>query len=135
MPALAFARLTREPGARVEPSLCETLRLARALGDRSSMAWALEGLACVAARDRDWHRAGVLLGAAAALRQASGVPTAPVAVARIQEAAAATRAALSTGAEAAWVEGRRLAAGELEAFACPAEPLPSTAPPSPAAGG
>jgi hypothetical protein len=126
--ALAFARLSREPSARVAPLLCESLRLSRALGDRPSMAWGLEGLSCVAGRARDWQRSGVLLGAAAALREASGVPAAPIALAMIREAADATRAALGAAAASAWDDGRELAAGDVRAFACPGDARTPSAP-------
>ena len=55
-------------------SFQEALRISRRNGDRNGMAYASLGLACLAADDGDWHRAGVLHGAAQAFLGPTGQP-------------------------------------------------------------
>jgi predicted ATPase/class 3 adenylate cyclase len=55
-------------------SFQEALRISRRTGDRSGMAYASLGLACLAADAGDWHRAGVLHGAAQAFLGPTGQP-------------------------------------------------------------
>jgi tetratricopeptide (TPR) repeat protein len=55
-------------------SFQEALRISRRNGDRNGMAYASLGLACLAADAGDWHRAGVLHGAAQAFLGPTGQP-------------------------------------------------------------
>jgi hypothetical protein len=120
--ALAFAELLRHETAPVAPLLCEGLALSTALADRPSMAWSLEGLAWTSAAHGDAERAYTLLGAAAALREASGVPEPPVARAAVRRLRETTRATLRHRADALWATGHTLAATDLHAYACPPAP-------------
>jgi hypothetical protein len=116
---LAFAELSRHETAPVASLLCEGLALSTALADRPSMAWSLEGLAWTSAGHGDAERAYTLLGAAAALRAASGVPEPPIARAAIRRLRETTRATLGNRADTLWAQGHTLAAGDLHAYACP----------------
>ena len=55
-------------------SFAAALRTSRRIGDRTGIAYATLGLACLAADAGDWHRAAVLHGAAQALLGPSGRP-------------------------------------------------------------
>jgi predicted ATPase/class 3 adenylate cyclase len=55
-------------------SFQEALRISRRSGDRNGMAYASLGLACLAEDAGDWHRAGVLHGAAQAFLGPTGQP-------------------------------------------------------------
>ena len=54
--------------------LAEALRIGRRIGNKTNMAEAILGLACLAGDAGDWHRAAVLHGAAQALLDQTGVP-------------------------------------------------------------
>jgi non-specific serine/threonine protein kinase len=56
----------------------EALAMDYDLGHRSSMSYSLDGLAAVAVRRREWKRAGLLAGAARALREAIGYELEPI---------------------------------------------------------
>jgi hypothetical protein len=55
-------------------SFAEALRTSRRIGDRSGIAYASLGLACLAADAGDWHRAATLHGVAQAFLDPSGQP-------------------------------------------------------------
>jgi predicted ATPase/DNA-binding CsgD family transcriptional regulator/DNA-binding XRE family transcriptional regulator len=97
---VAFVARDQGQEERALTHLFEALTLFRDLGDRWMLAHVLEGLAGIAAT---WQpeRAARLLGAAAALREASGLPVEPAYLASHERAAAATRAALGDAAFAA----------------------------------
>jgi predicted ATPase/class 3 adenylate cyclase len=59
---------------RARSMFTEALRLSRRNGDISGMAYAVLGLACLAADGEDWRRSGVLHGVARALFDATGEP-------------------------------------------------------------
>jgi predicted ATPase/class 3 adenylate cyclase len=56
----------------------ESLRTGRRAGDKSNMAAAILGLACLAGDLGDWHRAAMLHGVAQALLDQTGVPWEPL---------------------------------------------------------
>jgi len=58
-------------------TLQQALRVSRRIGDKTNMAAAIVGLACVAGDLDDWYPATVLHGAAQALRDQTGVPWDP----------------------------------------------------------
>ena len=78
-----------------------------AVGDRFTSAWTLERLAAVAVAASEPRRATALLGAAQALRDATGTPTPPVTRAERDAALASARAVLSADEFAIeWDRGR-----------------------------
>jgi predicted ATPase/DNA-binding CsgD family transcriptional regulator len=112
----------------------ESLAIWRSLGSTWGVAYVLEGLVGVElaeGRPRDAVRAA---GAAAALREALGEPTAPVRKARLDAQLAAARGVLgSTAFERALAEGRALDVDQAVAQAT-SPPRPATAaPPEPSA--
>jgi hypothetical protein len=69
-------RAQHDPGG-ARSTLQEALRTGRRIGDKWSMAEAMEGLACLAGDLGDWHKAVVLRGAAQALLDQTGAPWPP----------------------------------------------------------
>ena len=112
--------------ARFVDSLAEL----RAVGDRFTSAWTLERLAAVAVAAGEPRRATALLGAAQALRDATGAPTPPVTRAERDAALASARAALGAGELAIeWDRGRAMS--PIEAAAYQPEERPQATPPHP----
>jgi predicted ATPase/DNA-binding SARP family transcriptional activator len=100
----------------------ESLALWRELGSRSSIAACLGGLAAVAAARGEPVRATRLAGAAAALRDALGMPLYPGQRVRYEARVAAARAALGEAAFAtAWAEGTAMPFEEVIPFAFESE--------------
>jgi tetratricopeptide repeat protein len=66
-------RQDHDPGG-ARSSFQAALRISRRTGDRSGIAYASLGLACLAADAGDWHRAAVLHGAAQAVLDRTGQP-------------------------------------------------------------
>ncbi len=92
-------------------------------GDKLSIASSLRGLAIVAAAMRQHTRAARLWGAAEALSEAIGAPTATPTPTGAKEALAATRRGLGEEAfAAAWAAGRALTLAEAVAEALQAAP-------------
>ena len=112
--------------ARFVDSLAEL----RAVGDRFTSAWTLERLAAVAEAAGEPRRAMALLGAAQALREATGAPTPPVTRAERDAALASARAELGAG-ELAIEWDRGLAMSPLEAAAYQPEERPQATEPHP----
>jgi predicted ATPase/DNA-binding CsgD family transcriptional regulator len=106
------------------------------VGDRRIIALALDGVAGLAIAWGQPERAARLFGAAASLREASGLPVEPAFRAAHGRAVAAARAALGEDAFAAgWAAGAALplptAVAEATAVSKPApRPLPESPPPS-----
>jgi tetratricopeptide (TPR) repeat protein len=75
--------------------LQQALRIARRVGDKTTMAETILGLACVAGDLGHWHRAVVLHGAAQALLDQTGVPWVPFDARYRQESLDQAGAALS----------------------------------------
>jgi predicted ATPase/DNA-binding NarL/FixJ family response regulator len=95
----------------------ESLTLLQELGDVASSAFVIERVAVLAAAQRQDDRATRLAGAAAALRQHSGVPLTPRAEEQLQSALAPARQALGeTAFTKVWESGQALTLGE--AIAC-----------------
>jgi hypothetical protein len=90
----------------------QCLTLCRPLGDRISLAQALEGLASCACPRQEFHRAARLYGAAERLREAASVSARPLAAgdrSSYDRDQALVRSALGVAAvTAAWAEGRAL---------------------------
>ena len=87
----------------------ESLVLRRELGDKYGLAECLEGLAGVGVVQRQLEGATQLLGAAAALREASGAPLPPSACARYDHHVSVVRAGLGEAAFAAvWATGKAM---------------------------
>jgi predicted ATPase/DNA-binding CsgD family transcriptional regulator len=96
----------------------EALTALRPLADPLILAACLEDLAGIAADRRAPRRAARLLGAAEAFRRTQGAAAPPYRQRAYDRDVAATRAQLDPAAfEAAWAEGARLSAVELEAYA------------------
>jgi len=113
----------------------EGLALFTELGDRRIIALALDGVAGLAIAWGQPERAARLFGAAAALREASGLPVDPAHRAAHGRDVAAARAALGEGAfTAGWATGAALplpvAIAEATAIAVPAPGTVPTSPPS-----
>jgi hypothetical protein len=66
-------RQDNDPGG-ARSSFQAALRISRRSGDRSGIAYASLGLACLAADAADWHRAAVLHGVAQAVLDPTGQP-------------------------------------------------------------
>ena len=93
----------------------ESLRLYHGLGDRMGVAWCLEGIALLAQPAGRGPGAARMLGAAAALRKATGVPIEPNYRAAYDAGLAAVRAALGEdGLRREWDAGAAL---DLDAMA------------------
>jgi non-specific serine/threonine protein kinase len=96
----------------------EGVRLSSTIGNRHTVAIGLESLAWIAESYGQPHRAAQLGGAAAALREALGVPLAPDQQAGHDSVIQVIRAALGEEAFApAWAEGRALPLNEAVALA------------------
>jgi predicted ATPase len=96
----------------------ESLRLARDLPDELPLAMVLEGLARVAAAQRQPERAAVLLGAAESIRTRTGAPLPPQERIDVERAARAAVSALGREAFAEEIEqGRRMTIQEAVAYA------------------
>jgi predicted ATPase/DNA-binding CsgD family transcriptional regulator len=102
----------------------EALTALRPLADPLIVAACLEDLAGIAADQRAPRRAARLLGAADAFRRTQGAAAPPYRQNAYDRDVAATRAQLDPAAfQAAWLEGTRLSADELEEYAiAPDEP-------------
>jgi tetratricopeptide (TPR) repeat protein len=88
----------------------EALAMDHELGHRSSVSYSLDGLAAVAVRRREWKRAGLLAGAAQALREAIGFELEPIDRALREAYMAEARAARGRRTfETALAEGETLA--------------------------
>src|SRR5918999_4574396 len=95
--------------ARALALFAEGLALLTELGDRRIIALALDGVAGLAIAWGQPERAARLFGAAAALREASGLPVDPAGRAAHERDVAAARAALGEDAFAAgWASGAAL---------------------------
>ena len=105
---LRLAKVARAEGdhARASTLDARALTLASAMGAKRAMAEWLEGLARTAVAQDAFRRAMVLLGAAQAVRDELGAPLPPAEQPGRDADLAAARAALGTGADAAWDEGR-----------------------------
>jgi tetratricopeptide (TPR) repeat protein len=101
----------------------ESLAALQAFGAQRAIAECLEGLGWVAQVAGPPERAARLWGAAATVRQATGIPRAPFLVPLHQHAEAAGRAALGEAAfAAAWAAGQALSLEEAIAFALESPP-------------
>jgi tetratricopeptide (TPR) repeat protein len=117
---LALAEVAQERGdvEREAGLLGQALPLFRALGEQWGSTACLEGLAAVAAARRRPEQAARLFGAAAAQRDAAGMPLPPVSAALYERALATARAMLDDrGFAAAWREGRGLTSEQAIALA------------------
>ena len=104
----------------------ECLRLLREQGSRSGLGDCYERLAWVASARGDPARAARLLGAAEAVRAATGAALAPVRRAEHDAVVAAVRAALGAAAlAAAWAEGATLSLEQAIAYALEDAPGPA----------
>jgi len=131
---LGYAARDRGDTARALAQFAEGLALFTELGDRRIIALALDGVAGLAIAWGQPERAAHLFGAAAALRESSGLPVDPACRATHQRDVAAARAALGKDAFAAgWAAGAALPlpAAVAEAAAV-VKPAPSPLPESPA---
>ncbi len=92
-----------------EASFAESLAIARELADPFATMWALERFAELAAAKHAHERAATILGAAARLREESGLSIPPHEEREHERVAAAARAALGDDAfDQAWREGRAM---------------------------
>jgi non-specific serine/threonine protein kinase len=119
----ALQRLGRLAQAQGAPALAMTrhregLSLAWAVGAISLVAGSLEGVAAAAHGQGQSERAAQLLGAAKGVREARGIPLAPIDRPGYDAVITAVHAALGEAAfAAAWAEGRALALEEAVALA------------------
>jgi diguanylate cyclase (GGDEF)-like protein len=96
----------------------ECLRLDRELGDRIGMAYPLENLAGIALRQAQYERAACLMGAAAALREATGTSHFGDELGRYERELTTIRAALGESAFTyAWDNGRNMSLDQTLAYA------------------
>lgn len=87
--------------SRAQALYAESMTITRTLGDRWALAYLLEDMGCVAALRGDGRLGFVLVGAAAALRDAIGSPLPPADRERLETLLAPARAALGAPAVAA----------------------------------
>jgi non-specific serine/threonine protein kinase len=129
-----YAARDRGDTAQALALFAEGLALFAELGDRRIIALALDGVAGLAIARREPERAVRLFGAAAALREASGLPVDPACRAAQGRDVATARAVLGEDAFAAgWTTGATLplaaAVAEAAAVATPAPgPMPESPP-------
>jgi hypothetical protein len=98
---------------RAVPLLNESLLLKWRMADEELIAWDLESMAEGATAQQQWVRTARLLAAAQSLREKTGTVRQPVAMAGIQRAVGASRAALGdVGFANAWAEGRHMTADQ-----------------------
>jgi hypothetical protein len=96
----------------------ESLLVTRELFDDLPLAFALEGLACVAAARQQPQRAAVLLGAAEAIRERAGTPLPPQERVDVDRATDAAVSALGREAFTKALErGRRMSIEEATGYA------------------
>jgi DNA-binding CsgD family transcriptional regulator len=131
---LGYAARDRGETARAVALFTEGLALVAELGDRRIIALALDGVAGLAIAWGQPERAARLFGAAAALREASGLPVDPAHRAAHSRDVVAARAALGEDAFAAgWATGAALplpmAVAEAMAIASAAPGAVPTSPP------
>ena len=101
-----------------EASFAESLAIARELADPFATMWALERFAELAAAKHAHERAATILGAAARLREESGLSIPPHEQREHTRVAAAARAALGDDAfDQAWREGRAMDLEEAVRYA------------------
>jgi serine/threonine-protein kinase PknK len=132
---LGYAARDRGDTAPALALLAEGLALVTELGDRRIIALALDGVAGLAIAWGQPERAARLFGAAAALREANGLPVDPAHRAAQGRDVAAARAAVGEDAFATgWASGVALplpvAIAEATAIAAPAPDTVPTPPPS-----
>ena len=132
----ALANLGATARARGEPSWAEAyfreaLGTQREIGELEGIVYTLNGLAGVALDRGRTERAARLLGAAAALADATGVVVEPIDREQVEQDTAAARDRLGEGAfAAAWEAGRALALGAALAEAVAADDAGAALPPS-----
>ncbi|MGH2352397.1 MAG: tetratricopeptide repeat protein, partial [Chloroflexota bacterium] len=98
--------------------LSQSLATLREIGDVAAIAFVLERFAGLAAAQGHAQRAIRIAGAAAAMREASGVPLTPSAQGKLESALHAARQALGeTATAAAWEAGCTLSVEEAVAYA------------------
>jgi predicted ATPase/DNA-binding SARP family transcriptional activator len=113
---LGFIAELRGQAAEARRLLLRALRAARALGQRRSVANALEGLAAALGLAGDHELSARLLGAADSARRAASVPAAPSELAELDRITTATRAALGQAAfDAAYQDGAAQTPDEVTA--------------------
>ena len=132
---LGYAARDRGETARAAALFAGGLAPFTEVGDRRMIALALDGVAGLATARGQPERAACLFGAAAALREAGGLPVEPAFRAAHGRDVAAARAALGEDAFAAgWAAGAALplpaAVAEATAIAAPAPGTVPTPPPS-----
>lgn len=118
-----------DDNARAEGLVREGLHHTRMASDAVSAGWCLQILAWIAATERRWERAAVLMGATEVLRRGLAGPTVivPTLLGRHDELERRTRQALGVrGYDAAFRRGRGLTPAEAFAFALD-EDVPTTA--------
>ncbi len=124
--SLAWVLLDHDDYARARALLTEGLLLAQHYGDKSQQMWALEGLACLAARSgmaqggplKGAQRAARLFGAAEALRETCGQLPTPAERSIHERYVAMGRAHMDEAAwQAAWAEGRAMTPEQAIAYA------------------
>ncbi|MFG3436176.1 BTAD domain-containing putative transcriptional regulator [Nonomuraea sp. NPDC047897] len=106
---LGFLRERRSDPAAARELHLEALAAAQRIGDPSTVAWAVDGLASASAAAGDHERAARLLGLAGEARHAGRTPANRSELDEVERVAASARAALGEAAfAAAYEEGRRL---------------------------
>jgi non-specific serine/threonine protein kinase len=122
--AEGWAALALGEFARAQARLGESLALYRAAGVQWGVAFCLEGLAAVAARQGQPERAARLGGAAEALREAMGAPPPPPHRAHYERYLNAARGRVGAAAwTTAWAAGRALPREEAIALALALAPV------------
>jgi non-specific serine/threonine protein kinase len=107
---LGNALLRRGDLDQAQLKFSESLTICRQIGHRRRLAYALEGLAGVAAARSEWERSLRLAGAATALRELIGAPLWPAGLAALEHRIGPARRQLGPDhAAAAWAAGRALA--------------------------
>jgi predicted ATPase/class 3 adenylate cyclase len=125
---LGSVRCSQGAHAAARSLFAESLDIVRNLGDKSTLAMALEGLARVDGLEEKPGRAARLLGAADALRKALNKPVEAADRADYEGAVSLARGALGeTAFAAAWEEGRSLTPEQAAKLATGEEVAPTAA--------
>jgi non-specific serine/threonine protein kinase len=106
-------RAEHDPG-QAQSRFEESLRISRRTGSSRGMAGAINGLACLASDQGDWHRAAMLHGAAHALHNQTGLPREGIDDQYFQESLGQARRAIGyEQVQQTYARGKSLSLGQV----------------------
>jgi non-specific serine/threonine protein kinase len=127
--SLGWVALVQNDANRTRTSFTEGLELSQEIGAKEAVPEILEGLACFAGTLGEAHRAATLLGAAQAMREATGLQQEPSAHALEEAYLSAARSRLNEESwEAAFEVGQAMSLDEAAEYAMSVDQQPATLP-------